>query len=124
MLAEHGGPGAQPPWPEADRQLLDPHRLLEAWGTGYLRARCAGTGRGWSQGRGRLATPRAGIRPWGSARRWVPAPAAPAGNAIPQSPPSGLPLPSFPPRNRPFTSVRLLRPSLNCGDGQQSSGSG
>lgn len=71
---------------------------------------------GAEPGRGRHATPRAGIRPWGSARRWAPAPAAPAGNAIPRSSLRGLPLPSFPPWNRPFTSVRFLRPSLNCGD--------
>ncbi|CAO2643664.1 hypothetical protein LEMLEM_LOCUS26722, partial [Lemmus lemmus] len=51
-----------------------------------------------------------------SARRWAPAPAAPTGHAIPWSPPSGLARPSFPPWNRPFPSVRLLRPSLSCGD--------
>lgn len=62
MLATYGGPGAQPPGHEVDRQLPGPRCLSEAPGAGYLRARCADTGRGRSQGRGRHTTPRAGIR--------------------------------------------------------------
>lgn len=44
--------GSAAPGPEVDRQLSGPHRLPEAPGAGYLGARCADTGRRWSQGRG------------------------------------------------------------------------